>query len=431
MRRMGVWALGVALVMGAAGCGFDGAEKTEEMLVFWHTQSQENAKLLREIIAEYNASNPPMKVSPRYIGGYGALFRKVRATIPTGKLPDLVVAYESMVAEYIESDAVVPLDEYIDDPEIGLSEESRADIFPRILENNRYPAYGNKFYTFPFTKSLLMMYYNRDLLRQAGFGAPPQTWDEFKRHCDAVTKLGKRGYAISIDASTVDGTVMSFGGAILSDDRTEALFDRPAGVAAFKVIYDLAKSGGGYLIDSESYGDRKDFSNGNCAFVIRSSTTRPYIDQDIGDRFAWDLCIIPQGTAEKAEKDPVTVMFGANIAVMKTTPERQRAAWHFIRYFCSKEVTAKWATGTGYLPVRKSAAETKTVKDFFAEKTVNRRAFDTLPFARPEPGVFGWQAVRNLIEAAESKAIGGRETPETIAGELTAQANKILRRKRK
>ena len=37
----------------------------------------------------------------------------------------------------------------------------------------------------------------------------------------------------------------------------------------------------------------------------------------------------------------------------------------------------------------------------------------------------------NLIEAAESKAVGGRQTPQAIAAELTEKANKVLRRKRR
>ena len=188
------------------GAGNEGRPEPQvaKPLVFWHTQAQSNLKVLQEIVDRYNASKPPIAVELHYAGNYTTLFEKVRVTIPTGKLPDLVVAYESMVAEYIELQAVVPLDDYIHDAKIGLSKASLDDIFPSILNNNRYRAYGNKFYTFPFTKSVLMMYYNPGLLKQAGFGAPPKTWKQFRQQCDAVTKAGKKGYAISIDASTID-----------------------------------------------------------------------------------------------------------------------------------------------------------------------------------------------------------------------------------
>jgi len=403
------------------------ARGAERPLVFWHTQSQRNAELLREIVDAYNASGPPLPVELHFAGNYTTLFRKLRAAIPTGTVPDLAVAYESMVAEYIELDAAVPLDPYIHDPDIGLDPEGLADIFPSILENNRYPAHGDRYYTFPFTKSVLMMYYNADLLEQAGVDGPPETWAEFQEQCLAVKKLGKEGYALSVDASTLDAMVMSFGGQVLSDDRQRAQFDQPPAVAALRVIHDLCRSGAAYPIDRESYGDRKDFAGGRCAFMIRSSTTRPYIHRDIGDRFRWDLSILPHAKGQ----EPVTVLFGANVAVMKTTPARQRAAWRFVKYFASREVTAQWALGTGYLPVRKSAAELEKLKAFFEEDPRRRRAFDALPFARPEPGVAGWQAVRMHIELTESRAVGGRIAPEKLAAELNRKANAALRRARR
>ncbi|MFO7898625.1 MAG: ABC transporter substrate-binding protein [Planctomycetota bacterium] len=421
MRRRTLLAALTGLVLTTSGAL--GAKP--EPLQFWHTQAQENAELLQKIVDDYNATGPPIPVKLVYSGGYSALFRKVRVAIPTGKLPDLVVAYESMVAEYIQSDAGVALDPYIHDPEIGLSKESFADIFPSILENNRYAAFGNKFYTFPFTKSLLMFYYNLDLIRKAGFEKRPETWKEFREQCRAMKKkLDKGGYAISVDASTVDGMIMSYGGEIVTPDGRRALFDKPPAVKTFTLIHDLCKQGGAYQIDRENYGDRKDFVSRNCAFFLRSSTTRPFIQDDIQGRFDWDMGVIPHGEGV----EPVTVLFGANVAVMKTGEERQRAAWQFVKYFASTPVTARWSIGTGYLPVRRSAAQRPEVKAFFAADRRNRRAFDALEVARAEPGVLGWQEVRGKIEEAESDAIGGRVPPEQIARKLNEQANAILAR---
>jgi len=422
MRRFGTLLSLLCLLAAPAGCGDKAPPQGE--LIFWHMQSQDNAVLLQQIVDDYNAADPPMKVSLRYVGGYTDLFRKVRATIATNKMPpDLVVAYESMVAEYIELGAAVALDDYIADPEVGLPPADLADIFPGILAGNRYPTYGNLYYTFPFTKSVLMMYYNRDMLRQAGLsGEPPVTWSEFKEACKAVRAAGRQGYALSVDASTVDAMVMSFGGELLDEANRRALFDSPASLAAFRLIHDMARDGLCYQIDTRSYGDRKDFASGLCAFMIRSSTTRPYIEKDIEDRFDWDMAIIPHAEGV----DPVTVLFGANIAVLRTTPERQRAAWRFVRYFSSSEVTARWAMGTGYLPVRASAAKTPAVRAFFEERARNRRAFDALAHARTEPGVAGWQAVRTEIELAEADAVRNRIPPKEIAEKLSREANIAL-----
>jgi ABC-type glycerol-3-phosphate transport system substrate-binding protein len=424
----------VALLAGlAAGCDAP-ADDGPKPIALLHSQGGDRLALMQEIVDRYNKTAPAIPVQLQYARNYTGVFQRTRANVDSGSFPDLVVAYKSMVSEYIAMDAVVPLGSYISDAEIGLSNESLADIHDSILVRCRFPAHGDRYYTFPFTTSVLMMYYNLDLLKKAGFDAPPKTWAEFREQCIAVSKLGGedeaekvRGYAISVDASTFDAMVYSFGGELLSEDSERVLFDQPAGVAVLKLLQDLVKAGAAHQIDRNSYGDRNEFINQTCAFFIRSSTSRPYIEQDAKGRFRWDMGVIPHA----AGVEPVTVQFGGNIAVTKTTTERQRAAWQFVKYFVSKDVTTKWALSTGYLPVRKSAAESAEMQAFFAEDPRNRRAFDALPVARPEPGVDGWQAVRTLIEQAVNEAIGGQRTPEEIAKELTAKANAVLEKARR
>ena len=156
--------------------------------------------------------------------------------------------------------------------------------------------------------------------------------------------------------------------------------------------------------------------------ILRTSATRPFVDRDVADKFRLEMTIIPQldpGT-------PATVLFGPNICVFRTAPERQLASWRFLKFFTSPEITGRWAARTGYLPVRKSAAETETLQRFFSAKPINRRAFDVLPYARPEPNVFGWQEVRALVERGETTVVTGLKSGEHAAQELVAKADRVL-----
>ncbi len=40
----------------------------------------------------------------------------------------------------------------------------------------------------------------------------------------------------------------------------------------------------------------------------------------------------------------------------------------FLTWFLSKEINARWGVLTGYLPIRKDAAETQEYKDFVAAR---------------------------------------------------------------
>src|SRR5262245_54148761 len=139
----------------AAGSGAGAIE-------FWHTRTQDQAKEIEAIVSAFNAAHPGTTIKPQYQGNYQQLFQKVTVSIQTKQLPVLAVAYESMIAEYMAANIVAPLDPLLPDPQIGLPKEDQADIFPSYLESNRFPQYNNQLLSFPFTKSNLVMYYNRD-----------------------------------------------------------------------------------------------------------------------------------------------------------------------------------------------------------------------------------------------------------------------------
>jgi multiple sugar transport system substrate-binding protein len=422
----------LVLILAAAGCPArqEGATGTSSggsaaggtmALDFWHTRTQSDAKALEGIVADFNTANPDVKITPRYQGNYTQLFQKVSASIQTHQLPALAVAYESFIADYMTVNIIVPLDDYLKDPKNGLSAEGLADIYPAYLQTNRFPQFNNQLLSFPFTKSNLMLYYNRDLLQKAGFQTPPATWDEFTSQCQAVKKqTGKPVWAVEVDASTVDGIIFSFGGELLSEDRKQTLFDSPAALQMFELYDRLFRGGLAYQVGHDDLVN--EFANGNAAFILASSTQRPVVERQSAKPFNWDLAIIPHGAGVK----PVTVMYGANICIFKSTPEKQTAAWRFIQYFTSTPITARWATQTGYLPVRKSAASDPALTKFFTDNPRARRAFDVLPDARPEPNVAGWQEVRDRIADAVTSVINHQANPQEAAHTLKQKADAVI-----
>ena len=107
----------------------------------------------------------------------------------------MVFAVENLVADYAKAGAIVELDPYINSPKNGLNKESLADIYKPYLDSGRYPQYGNKTLSFPFFKSLEVLYRNDDLAKELGFTAPPKTWDEFEKQAKAALKTDASGVA--------------------------------------------------------------------------------------------------------------------------------------------------------------------------------------------------------------------------------------------
>lgn len=434
MRGRSCFYLIVFVLSVAAGCGGPAKEVSgggatnfkpidESAAVFWDRQTTETGALIRVLADEFNAKrNGALPIKIEHTGGYSDIFRKVSASIQAGALPAMAVGYQSMTAEYAQAGAIADLEPFIHDPVAGLSQAELDDFYPVVLETNRYPDLGGKMLSFPFCKSVLMLYFNKTVLSDAGFAAPPATWEEFIEQCRQIkTKTGKPAYAVSIDCSTIAGMIFSLGGEM--NDGKHSLFDAPASIRAFEIIETLAKEKLGYQITPGTYDDETAMAQDAVAFCIRSSSGRTNVAmlmQNAQDR--WGMACIPQADPTH----PRTVLFGPNICIFATTAEQQRTAWEFAKFFTSREISVRWALGTGYLPIRKSSVDDPALQKFWGEWAYNRAAFDCLPVAKSEPNIAGWQEVRSLVEKAETEVLAGLKSGKEAALELKQKTDAVL-----
>jgi maltose-binding protein MalE len=79
-----------------------------------------------------------------------------------------------------------------------------------------------------------------------------------------------------------------------------------------------------------------------------------------------------------------------------------------------------------YLPVRKPAAQTPDFQNELATSPSTKAAFDSLPFAVPEPNVAGWQLVRDILHDMETSVLAGKATTKAALDEAEAKANTAL-----
>src|SRR2546425_12609969 len=89
---------------------------------------------------------------------------------------------------------------------------------------------------------------------------------------------------------------------------------------------------------------------GKLAFFLSSTSTLPFI-RDLADKapFNWSIANLPQATTDASKQK--TVQFGANVAVFKSTPEKQLASWLFIRWVSGTDQSAQFASTSYYMPV--------------------------------------------------------------------------------
>jgi multiple sugar transport system substrate-binding protein len=406
----------------------DDLDPTGAEVIFWYQHSREREDELLALIDEFNRSNDyGITVKGEYAGGYNDIYNKMIVGLQSGSVPDLLVAYQNQARAYFGAEGVVDLQPYIESASWGITEADRSDFFSAFLQQDRV---GAAQICFPPNRSMEVLYYNASWLDELGFAGPPTTWEEFATMCrvahdrpfsKSADKSRSLGFMLEIDASRMASMVFSRGGSFVNQDQTAYTLNTPEMAAALQMMRELT-SEGAVAVVGEDYGDQKEFSVGQVLFNLRSSSGLPFyrsaVEQD-GVGFAWDVTHPPHGPA-----GPVVNVYGASLAVGRTTPERQLAAWLFVRWFTQSAQQARWVRISNYFPVRKSTAQALT--DYFEQSPQYRSAYDLLDYGRSEPSVEGYQHVRRMIQDAVVAALNGEDTP-TVLARLEAEANRALR----
>jgi len=394
---------------------------------WWHQHSRAREEALMEMVAEFNAANEcGITVNAQNQGGYNDIRDKMNAGIATGELPGLVVGYQNDQAFYALGGGLADMNAYIDDPIWGLTAEDKADFYASFLEQGVHPAFGNQRLGFPPNRSMEMVYYNQTWLEELGFDGPPTTPEEFKEMACAAADAngdGTGGYILRDDASAVAAWTLAFGGAILTEDGTEYVYDGEATVEAMTFLKEMYDEGCAYFF-TEGYPN-PEFASRRAIFTQGSSSGIPYYMGDIAtvaeetgiEADEWGVTAIPHTTA-----DPVQNIYGGDIMIPATMPETQLAAWYFLKWFTTPEVQAEWVQVSNYFPTRRGT--TDYLGDYMAENPQWAAALELLPYGSYEPQLISYQGVRDGAEAAYNEIMQGADIEDTLQT-LTEEANEL------
>jgi multiple sugar transport system substrate-binding protein len=389
-------------------------------LQFWHGQSQTQQDTLNALIDQFNQSHSDIHVTATYQGTYSDLYKKVTAAIAAGTPPDLAIAYQNDVANYIQSGAVIPLDDLMNDPQIGFSQADLKDIYPSFIDH--YPQAGNKVYSMAFMRSMEVMFFNADMLKAAGFDQPPTTWDDFLKICQAVSKPPDTYcYELNTDASRFAGWVFSRGGDLLSADGKTVAFNSQPGLDSLTFLNELFRKNYAIVI-GKAFQDQTDFSLGKIAFTFGSTAGLPYYMQSIqqaGVVKNWGIAPEPHTTSQ-----PAVDVYGPSVTIFKTTTAKERAAFTFLKWLMSTGPNATWVQATYYFPARASTRGQLT--DFVQKNPLYGQALDWLQYGRTEPNIAAWNPIRNYIADALTAVANGTSTPQQALDKAASQANATL-----
>lgn len=184
-RRPALLAAAALLLLGACTPGTTetqgiapAGQEAEGTVDFWHFFTSREAAAIEAAVADFEREHP--KIDVRITAGQDDA--KVLQAISSGKGPDVGLSYSTdIVGKFCSSNAWRDLTPYLRRDGVDLGQ------YPDTVRS--YTGYRGKQCAMPFLADVYGLYYNKTLLAEAGYGAPPKTMTEL---ADMAKKLTKR-----------------------------------------------------------------------------------------------------------------------------------------------------------------------------------------------------------------------------------------------
>jgi sn-glycerol 3-phosphate transport system substrate-binding protein len=290
---------------------------------------------------------------------------------------------------------------------------------------------GGKTWGIPFQRSTVVMYWNKELFKEAGFdpNKPPTTWSELKDMATKLTKKDASGkvtqYGVQIPSSGFPywlfQTLSTTNGAILANDTgTKVDFDDPAVIQALQYWVDLGKAGVHPTGVVEWGTTPKDFFEKKAAIIYTTTGNLTNIRKNAG--FDFGVAMIP---GNKRKGSPTG---GGNFYIFKkSTPQQQEAAFKFIQWITAPERAAQWSIDTGYVAVSPAAYETAALKKYGSEFPPALVARDQLPLSVAEFSTHDNQRVTKALNDGLQAALTGAKPADQAMKDAQREAERLLR----
>lgn len=327
---------------------FDETTEPDSLGGFWKNVGEEYVA----------ATGANVKVTVESIPNPGYMDEKLPTAFATGSGPDVFLMCPPIMMQYVQSDLLVPLNDYYTD-------EMKEDFYVNVVDG--YTVDGN-IYSFPFNMGMEVLFVNMDALEEAGQEVPTN-WEELRTVAAALTTEERWGLVTNVDNNT--NMPMCFSpfvwmqGDFFTEDRRGSMMNSEAVTDALQLWRDLITDGSMPVKVPASGYDIETMLNGGAAMMVSGIWNIPSI---IADESGMNIEIFPLPAPEGGK--PASCTGGWSLAVADNgDPAKIQACIDFAKWlsFDNSEAAYKASTYEGLLPVRNSISERAQEEYFVGE----------------------------------------------------------------
>lgn len=407
IRVAAVTLLFASLLLAGQGCvGGSSAPANNAPVTLNYWRVYDSNEAFTEIIRSYQNTKPNVRINYRELRPERYEEELVRA-IAEGNGPDIFTLPNTKLREY--QNLIAPMPSSITVTELETRGTLRKEVVPvskekptlstRALKNNfvdqviedvLFPVQTpegpvDAIHGLPLALDTLVLYYNRDLLNEAGIAQPAEDWAEFQNHIELLTDFNSDGSisqhgvglgtANNVDRSTdILSLIMLQAGVEMSDPRGRPNFARPnddrelPALDALTFYTDFANPVKSvYTWEEGPQSALNAFLAGQAAYFIGYSYHEPIIRAG-APQLNFAVSTIPQIAGAKQ------VNF-ANywVETVADTSENIDTAWDFLLYATDRQHVTSYLDETNKPTARKDLISNQIDDEFlgpFAEQVL-------------------------------------------------------------
>lgn len=234
-------AIGLGLGLGLpmlSGCKGGGLSTGPVNLTLWILPWSDRFGVVTQELLDktFSKDHPSIKVTVEEVPWKG-VEEKYKSAFVAGTAPDVASSTVNRWPPLVDACGLQVLDEYF------TSDFKAKFINPDTLEMGKYQGH---YYGVPVLMENRSLFYNVDILDEAGVTAPPKTLDDFWAACEKIKAIEKYAWGhAGIQRSFARYTfwLNLCGGRVFSDDGAKCVINEPAGVEPLQILLKMLDEG--------------------------------------------------------------------------------------------------------------------------------------------------------------------------------------------
>jgi raffinose/stachyose/melibiose transport system substrate-binding protein len=358
MKRFKVMFICLLVIVGLVACSSGGKETTSGSevieLTVWNdwTEDRPENTAYKNMVKKFNEKHDDIEVKIEAIP-HDQYETKLRTQAAGKQLPDMFRVWPgARLAPLVDGDAVLSLNEIVDHWEGSIPEGIMSDY---AKDGEQYAIPGN-------ISETSLIFYNKELVAQAGYEEFPKTYEELKSLIQALNDeeitpiaLGNKGIwpLQSVYISTIADRFT--GSEFLSDVlEADGSFENEQFIKSLSVIEELTKLNA-FNTDMNTLDEaqsRNNFISGKAAMHFAGSwAIGPILDsaENVDNLGVAPFPSFAEGQGDQAK---IAGVAGGGIALNKElSDEKKEAAFEFLKFFYSDEMYQQLLEANIIVPV--------------------------------------------------------------------------------